>query len=162
MENEIIRTVLTEILDELKGIRDENLIKEKSVEELKVILRSVEEKITSAKLNSPGISLLSLQTELTKHYENIRDIINEFPKSIVHRKQILLFPETGLREYYRLVFGRVFFWLFISLCATYLFALGKQSVDNWKEVKQKQYESIQIQNKSENILKSVPKRKALK
>jgi hypothetical protein len=40
-----------------------------------------------------------------------------------------LFQEYGATEYYQLVFGKILFWLFIFLAATYLFTLGKQYIE---------------------------------
>lgn len=144
MEQEIIETVLGEILEEIKIIRRENAVRERYAEELKNNVESFEEKLTSIKIKTQEINLLPLQLQLEASAQKIEKIINEQPKNLIHKKQILLFPETGAREYYGLVFGRLLFWMTIILIASYLFTLGKQFIDNWKEVKK--YEIIQLQN----------------
>lgn len=122
MEQEIIETVLKEILDEIKLIHYENLSNQKCAKELK------------NKIQSPEESLIPFEMKLDFTAKKIERIINEQPKNVVRKIQILLFPETGAREYYRLVFGRLFFWLMMFLLATYLFSLGLQFVDSWKDI----------------------------
>ena len=41
--------------------------------------------------------------------------------------RILLFPEHGTLNYYKVVFGRIFFWLVILCIAKYAYLLG----DKW-------------------------------
>jgi hypothetical protein len=60
------------------------------------------------------------------YFHKIKSAIEEQPKSVIRQFRILLFPEYGATEYYKLVFGRILFWMLIFLVATYLFTLGKQ------------------------------------
>jgi len=46
-------------------------------------------------------------------------------------------------NYYRIVFGRLLFWMMIFLIATYLFMLGKHGIDIWQSVKEKEVEDNQ-------------------
>jgi hypothetical protein len=70
-------------------------------------------------------------------------IIEEQPKNITKNFRILLFPEHNAREYYKVVFGRLLFWMMIFLIATYLFSLGKQFIDSNTAVRYKEAESYQ-------------------
>ena len=56
-------------------------------------------------------------------------------KILFIKSKFCYFPEYGAREYYKLVFGRLLFWMMMFLLAFYLFSLGKQFIDNWKEVR---------------------------
>ncbi len=80
--------------------------------------------------------------ELDKYEKRIAQIITTQPKNIIHKKQILLFPENGAREYYRIVFGRFFFWMLMFLLAFFLFALGKQFISDWKDVNDSKFKII--------------------
>ncbi len=133
MEDEIIETVLKEILDEIKIIHEQNLDRKKSEEDFKNKIQLIEKKLLSIESKTSSINLLQVQLET--NVKRMEKIINEQPKNIIHKKQILLFPEYGPREYYKLVFGRLLFWMMMFLLAFYLFSLGKQFIDSWKEVK---------------------------
>jgi hypothetical protein len=76
-----------------------------------------------------------VQAMMTKFIEQVQATIMAQPKSIVRQIKILLFPEQNAREDYRLVFGRLLFWMMIFLIATYLFVLGKLFIDSWAIVK---------------------------
>ncbi|MEP7232108.1 MAG: hypothetical protein ABI691_17735 [Ginsengibacter sp.] len=145
MEPEIIETVLKEILEEIKIIHQENAEKEKFTGELKEKIQSLE-KALYAQAKPPEINLLPVQLQLDSGIKNIEKIVQEQPKNITRKIQILLFPERGAREYYRIIFGRLFFWLLMFLFATYMFSLGKQFIDNWKEVTERKNELIQLHN----------------
>lgn len=142
MEQEIIETVLKEILDEIKLIHYENLSNQKCAKELKNKIQNLEEKLLLIKIQSPEESLIPFEMKLDFTAKKIERIINEQPKNVVRKIQILLFPETGAREYYRLVFGRLFFWLMMFLLTTYLFSLGRQFVDSWKDIEKTKNETI--------------------
>lgn len=137
MESEIIETVLKEILDEIKMIHQENAGKEKYAEDLNNKIQSAEGKLQSIKQRLVVISESQLQLESAT--QRMEKIIKELPRNVIHKKQILLFPEYGPREYYRIVFGRIIFWIMMFLLAFFLFSLGKQFINSWKEIKEMQY-----------------------
>lgn len=73
--------------------------------------------------------------QLEANTKLVEKIIKEQPKNVIHKKQILLFPEYGTWEYYKFVFGKLLFWMMMFLLASYLFSLGKLFINNWKEVR---------------------------
>jgi hypothetical protein len=152
MEDEIIETVLKEILDEIKIIHEQNVERKKYEEDFKNKVQSIETKLLSIETKSSGINLMQL--ELESNTNKLERIINEQPKNIIHKKQILLFPEYGAREYYKLVFGRLIFWMMMFLLAFYLFSLGKQFIDDWKEIRQKEI-TIQYENSNKNSMNKI-------
>lgn len=157
MEPEIIETVLKEILEEIKIIHQENAGKEKSTGELKDKIHSLE-KILYTQGKPSEINLSHVQLQLDSGIKNIVKIVREQPKSITRKIQILFFPETGAKEYYRLVFGRLLFWMMMILLATYMFSLGKQFIDSWKDVTERKNELIQLHNALPDQTKSGQKK----
>jgi hypothetical protein len=152
MEDEIIETVLKEILDEIKIIHEQNIERKRYEEDFKNKIQSIEQKLLSIETKSSGMNLMQVQLETNA--KKIEKIINDQPKNIIHKKQILLFPEYGAREYYKLVFGRLLFWMMMFLLAFYFFSLGKQFIDNWREVKLSEMK-IQYENSSQNHKKQI-------
>ncbi len=145
MEPEIIETVLKEILEEIKIIHQKNAEKEEYTRDIKDKIQSLE-KILYTQSKPPKIDLSPLQLKLDSGIKNIENIVREQPKNVTRKIQILLFPDTGAREYYRLVFGKLFCWMLTILLATYMFSLGKLFIDNWKEATEKKNELIQLHN----------------
>jgi hypothetical protein len=152
MEDEIIETVLKEILDEIKIIHEQNVDRKKYEEDFKNKVQSIEKKLLSLETKSSGMNLMQMQLE--SNANKLERIINKQPKNIIHKKQILLFPEYGVREYYKLVFGRLIFWMMMFLLAFYLFSLGKQFIDDWKEVRQREI-TIQYENSNKNSMNKI-------
>ncbi len=80
-----------------------------------------EQKLKEQGVVKPIINTEPLHAMMTTFTEQVQATIMTQPKSIVRQFRILLFPEENAREYYRLVFGRLLFWMMIFLIATYLF-----------------------------------------
>jgi hypothetical protein len=80
-------------------------------------------KLTNIKVIAPATDLEPITSAVHEQLFRIVGIIEEQPISIIRNFRILLFPEQGAREYYKLVFGRLLFWMMIFLIATYLFSL---------------------------------------
>ncbi|TAJ47739.1 MAG: hypothetical protein EPO58_15230 [Chitinophagaceae bacterium] len=119
MENEIIETVLTEVLEEQK---QSNQLAQKNgqfLEEQVLILQRMEEK--SARQNE------ELKTFLMQKMETFSAQVDSHAKPVKKEFRILLFPEHGITEYYKVVFGRILFWLVMLFIAKYAYLLG----DKW-------------------------------
>ncbi len=147
MEREVLENAFAQALDELNAIK-------KSISEQSYLIKKLTEKSErfdekleqqQQKVASPSLYIHHLKAILTKSVEQIQTTIIAQPKNVIRQFKILLFPEQNASEYYRLVFGRLLFWMMIFLTATYL-VLGKQFIENWTIVKEKQLEKTQIQN----------------
>ncbi len=154
MESEIIETVLKEILEEIRIIHQENAEKENYAADIRDKIQLLEKALYRQEIKQPEINLLPLQLQLDSSTKSIGKAIREQPKNVIRKIQILLFPESGAREYYGLVFGRLFFWMMMFLLATYMFSLAKQFIDNWKEVTERKNELIQLHKALPNQTKS--------
>jgi Fe2+ transport system protein B len=112
MEKEIIETVLIEVLEEQKQT---NQLIEQNIK----LVQSVKEELKQQK-ETFSVSILSRLNTLKEELSN--------PLQHVKRElRILLFPEHGTINYYKVVFGRIFFWLVILCIAKYAYLLG----DKW-------------------------------
>lgn len=119
MENEIIETVLTEVLEEQK---QSNELAQKNghfLEEQVLILKRMEEK--AIRQNE------ELKTFLMQKMEAFSAQVDSHAKPVKKEFRILLFPEHGITEYYKVVFGRILFWLVMLFIAKYAYLLG----DKW-------------------------------
>lgn len=128
METEIMQSVLTEVLEELKEVRQQQ---EKAAKALLTLTEKVdgfEQKLSIIKVTPPAANMTPVITTIMQELDKINSTIEAQPKSITRQVRILLFPEHGAREYYGLVFGRLFMWMLFILIATYLFMLGKEYI----------------------------------
>ena len=138
MENEIIETVLTEILEEQK---QGNLLSQKNAQFLAdqvLILKQVEEK--SALQNE------EIKSFFITNIEALSSQLGSQAKPVKREFRILLFPEHGTTEYYKVVFGRILFWLVILCLVKYAYLLG----DKWIT---KEYENNKYQKAWESLYK---------
>lgn len=68
------------------------------------------------------------------------------PKTVTRQFRFLLFPKMYADQYYRIVFGRLLFWMMFFLLATYLYLLGKQGIESWQMVQEKNLEANHAKN----------------
>ena len=138
MENEIIETVLTEVLDEQK---QSNVLAGKNGEflaEQVLILKRLEEKSAMQNEELKSFFIAKMEEISLQVASHARPVKREF--------RILLFPEHGTTSYYKIVFGRIFFWLVMLSIAKYAYLLG----DKWLTA---QYETNQYQKAWETLYK---------
>ena len=138
MENDIIETVLTEVLEEQK---QGNLLAQKSglfLEEQVLILKRMEEKSSRQNEELKNFLITKMEAFSTQIARHARPVKREF--------RILLFPEQGTTNYYKIVFGRIFFWLVMLCFAKYAYLLG----DKWLTA---EYENQKYQKAWENLYK---------
>jgi|ERR1035437_2821387 hypothetical protein len=126
MENEIIETVLTEILGELKQSNGLNKENNQLAIENKNRLTDIEKKLDANDVSKGKISNDSVEQILSAGMDNIRKMIDKPEQKVRREFRVLLFPEHNTKEYYRVVFGRIIFWLVMLVIAKYLYLLGSE------------------------------------
>ena len=125
-----------EILYEIKTIQEEIMHRETYEDELKNKVQLIEKKLVSIRTITVDTSIMVY--EIDSYLEKIEKLIKERPKEIIHKRQILLFPEYNPESYYKLVFGKIPFWMLMFLLAYFLFSLGRQFIDNWRDIRKQE------------------------
>ena len=120
MNEEVLKEVLAEILEEQKMLNINNGLITKAVEDFFEKLSDFEGKLSGLQLRT-GADLQIINTNLQK----LKTIIEAQPKQIVHEKRILLFPDTYKHEFYKIVFGKVVKLVAIFLITLFSFFLLK-------------------------------------
>ena len=123
MEKEIIETVLLEMLEETKKMNE--LIEEqnKEIRGLQTAFSDFNQKLAEIKVLAPAVDTLPLARIVADGINNIQKIVAGQPKEVVHEKRILFFPEWNQKEYYKIIFGRILFWILWLIVATYCYFL---------------------------------------
>lgn len=143
MDNEIMESVLTEILEDQKsGAR---AIQElgASIKALTGAVDSFQTKPVQQKVVAPPVDTKIVEQIVADGILKIQETVAGQPKTVTRNFRLLLFPEMYAESYYRIVFGRLLFWMMIFTFATYLFLLGKQGINGWQSVKEKEVEGNQ-------------------
>lgn len=138
MENEIIETVLTEVLEEQKQFYQLAQKNGQLLEEQVQILQRMEDKFARQSEE--------LKTFIRTKMEAFSAQLDSHAKPVKREFRILLFPEHGITEYYKVVFGRILFWLVMLFIAKYAYLLG----DKWIT---KEYENNKYQKAWESLYK---------
>lgn len=136
MENEIIETVLTEVLEEQKQFYQLAQKNGQLLEEQVQILQRMEDKFARQSEE--------LKTFIRMKMEAFSAQVDSHAKPVKREFRILLFPEHGTTEYYKVVFGRILFWLVMLFIAKYAYLLG----DKWIT---KEYENNKYQKAWETL-----------
>lgn len=90
------------------------------------------DQIRNFKVEAPKPDLSLVVAAIDQGYQLITSAIEKKPMSIERKLKINLFPETNVREYYRMVFGRLFFWGLMFLIVIYLGSFINQSIDAYQ------------------------------
>jgi len=125
MEKEILETVLIELLEESKKINVLIEGQNKEIQELKSSIRDFDRKFIEIKVSVRSLDTVPLKRIISSGIIDIQKIIDAQPKQVLHEKRILFFPEWNQKEYYKIVFGRILFWIFWVIVATYCYFLGR-------------------------------------
>jgi predicted PurR-regulated permease PerM len=125
MNEEVLKAVLAEILEEQKMLNINNGLITKAVEDFFEKLSDFENKLSNIK-GSTGADLQIINTNL----QRLKTIIEAQPKQIIHEKRILLFPDTYKHEFYKIVFGTVVKFVAIVLVALFSFFFLKDFINS--------------------------------
>ena len=120
MNEEVLKAVLAEILEEQKMLNINNGLITKAVEDFSEKQSHFENKLSNTK-ESAGADLQNINTNL----QRLKVIIEAQPKQVIHEKRILLFPETYKHEFYKIVLGRVVKLVAIIFVTLFAFFLLK-------------------------------------
>ncbi|MEO8763159.1 MAG: hypothetical protein ABI416_02685 [Ginsengibacter sp.] len=91
----------------------------KEILELKSTVTDFKRKLTEIKVPVPETDTRPLTMIVTQGINTIQKIIAAQPKQVLHEKRILFFPEWNQKEYYKIIFGRILFWILWVIVATY-------------------------------------------
>jgi predicted PurR-regulated permease PerM len=116
MNEEVLKAILSEILEEQKMLNTNNGLITKAVEDFFEKLSDLENKLSNIK-GTTGADLQIISTNLQK----LKTMIEAQPKQIINEKRILLFPETYKHEFYKIVFATVLKFVAIVLVILFSF-----------------------------------------
>ena len=102
MNEEILKAILAEILEEQKIFNTNNGLLTKAIEGFSEKLSELENKLSNNHISTQEETKLVIT-----NLQRLKTIIEAQPKQVIHEKRILLFPETYKQEFYKIIFGSV-------------------------------------------------------
>jgi len=102
MNEEILKAVLTEILEEQKMFNINNGLLTKAIEDFSEKLSDFDNKLSDNHVSTREETKLVIT-----NLQRLKTVIEAQPKQMIHEKRILLFPETYKQEFYKIIFGKV-------------------------------------------------------
>jgi len=102
MNEEVLKAVLSEILEEQKMLNINNGLLTKAIEDFSEKLSDFENKLSNNHVSTREETKLVIT-----NLQRLKTIIEAQPKQMIHEKRILLFPETYKQEFYKIIFGGV-------------------------------------------------------
>ncbi len=128
MTDEVIETVLQEILEEQKEAIKTNQQLIAKIEYLSNQIQSINRKQNNGEVIT-HVDTKALLEIVSQGINNINQIIAEQPKNVIHQKRFLFFPESHAKEYYSVVLR----WSFYIIIASYSYWLLKYIIDHWRQ-----------------------------
>lgn len=120
MNEEVLKTVLSEILEEQKMLNINNGLITKAIEGFSEKQSDFENKLSDISVSTEA----NLQLANT-NLQRLKIIIEAQPKQVIHEKRVLLFPETYKQEFYKILFGKVVKLIAIIFVTLFAFFLLK-------------------------------------
>jgi hypothetical protein len=102
MNEEVLKAVLSEILEEQKILNINNGLLTKAIEGFSEKLSDFENKLSNNHVSTEEETKLVIT-----NLQRLKTIIEAQPKQMIHEKRILFFPETYQQEFYKIIFGSV-------------------------------------------------------
>jgi hypothetical protein len=106
MNENVIAKVLTELSDEIKEIRTEQILNSKAVEMYTEAINHFEEYVKQINVTCPPPDITQLVQLINTRYSAIEKVIAAQPKEVLHEKRILLYPEGDKQNFWKFIADR--------------------------------------------------------
>lgn len=119
MDESSIKLVLVEFGENQENLINQNQEHKILIERISRQLSTMEEKMEimeRSRLNDRKDDQATLQAGL----KGIYTVVKEQPKSVVHEKRYLFFPEHNMKQFVSIIYGRLALWLLAVLFGAFL------------------------------------------
>jgi len=132
MDEQSIVTVLKEMLGQDIKTQQFMETEKEALQKRDLLLEQVVQRLENIKVEAPKPNLSEVIGAINNGYEKIAAAIEKRPKPIQRLWRIYLFPENNTREYYRMVFGRLFFWGLMLIIVIYVGTFINKGIDAYQ------------------------------
>ena len=139
MGSDMMELVLRELLAEQQKGNEMIVFQGRILGQMEARLKKLEENARAPVATTPSaLNTKPLEEIVKRGITNMQLIVDDQPKSVHRKVQILLFPEHDTALYCKVVFGRWVFWLVVTLCITDVYKWAVHWSDNQKELQQQE------------------------
>lgn len=139
MELEVFKDAMNEQLKEQQTTTKQIEELAKEVKDSSQKIDGFDQKLENQKIVAPAPDTGPIRAILTDFLERITKIVADQPKTVVHQRRLLLFPETNAGQYYKIVFGRLIPWGFAFIATAYVFTLCRQYIETSSQTSERRY-----------------------
>jgi hypothetical protein len=139
MELQVLKDALNENLNEqqVTNKQIEDLARE--VKDSNQKIDGFSQKLDNQKIVAPAPDTGPILAILTDFQGRITRIVADQPKTVVHQRRLLLFPETNAGQYYKIVFGRLIPWGFAFIATAFVFTLCREYLQTSSQIGERRY-----------------------
>jgi len=134
MEEESLIIVLEELTQEQRKQADAAAEIAVAVKDLKLQVDQLQEKLRDTQSSNARLDSGIIQRILKKELLEFKLSFNKQRHNVIHKFQILLFPEQDHKLFYKVVFGRWFLGIVVLVFLNYSYKLLLKWTDDKKEI----------------------------
>src|SRR4051812_4325871 len=161
MEEEVIQTVLVEVLDEFREVKRQQVELLTGVNELKEKTAVLQTRLATQRMEALPAQTEKVTAAIEDGFAKIYRVIDAQPKRVTKQYRILFFPEYNSREYFKIV-GKIWLWVLALIISSYLFLLGKTLILSYPITKEKELAISKYRVAWENLYRTSKKATRLK
>jgi hypothetical protein len=130
MEEEVLQQVLNEVLSELKELTKDQKMVNIALESYNTRINEFQNSLENIKVDIPQLDLRELNKTIGNLMNELKEIIKNQPKQVLHEKRILFYPEGNGENFLKFIAAR-FLWGIIIIASIYVISFV--GFDKWKE-----------------------------
>ena len=135
MANDMIETALASALEELETVKKGSEEQKELLHELLEKIDGLEKRLIDQKpVPLPRLNTAPIETAIVKGIIRLQQTVEAQPKTVIHQRRILLFPEYNAQEYFKTVIARLSLAVITVIITTFLFLLCEQFITDWYAV----------------------------
>jgi hypothetical protein len=138
MGSDMLELVLRELLAEQQKGNEIIAAQKSMLSQMEARFKKLEENVRVPVAAPSALNTKPLEEIVKRGIASMQLIVDDQPKSVIRKVQVLLFPEHNTALYCKLVFGRWVFWLVVMLAITDIYKWAVHWSDNQKELQQQE------------------------
>lgn len=95
------------------------------------LIGNFEKKYSNIHIDAPKPDLSEMIVVMDKGFENVKAAVAARPH-IQRKFQVNLFPEYHSKEYFKLIYGRLLFWLYVAVLSILGYNLAKDALNAYR------------------------------
>jgi hypothetical protein len=130
MEDEVLQSVLVEVLEELREVKQQQAETARILTDFKEKAATLQPSTINAKTETFSVQTEKVTAVINNRLNEIKQLIEAQPRPVIKQVRILFFPEYGAREYFKTV-SKLTLWLLAVIISSYFFVVSKEFIKTY-------------------------------